>query len=235
MWLLTLSSDIVSQLRQMFQADAEDEDSLRSRHEGVMSVTEKMLLWDSKPPDHSAEAINTRDCFQGVEEDIEEGISHPELPTYGRAIIQSRAYEWLIQRLLNESSFHWGDSQPRIMDEIRHAIMRVFPTGRISKDHDPGIHQAEFRISRYQLLKRYLRERERRGTFLDLEALAVLSTTVVLIGSSDDHIQATTVEEYIDQTWGQDKELLTTFRSTVARELYSTHSNSSEYLLTVTH
>jgi hypothetical protein len=185
-----------------------------------MSIAEKMLMWETKPLNSCLEVVDPSDCFQGVGEDINESTSHPELPTYSRMILQSRAYEWLIQHLLKEASFHWGASQPRLMvGGIRRAIMSGLPTGRISKDRDPSIHQAEFRIPLQKLKRRLLREMERRSADLDWETV---STAVVLVSSSDDCIQATTVEEYIGQTWGEDRELLAVFRTTLAHRFGST-------------
>jgi len=188
-----------------------------------MSVVEKMLLWSSKPEDKDYPRT-PEDAFQGVE-DLDDGGSHPEASTYGRAILQSKEYGWLIQQLLRESSFHWGAGRRTMVDEIRHTIMNGLPrTGKVSKIRDPCVHHAEFRIPWPQLRQRLLRERKRTGAGWSGVTVA---STVVLVSSPDDCILATSVGEYIDRTWGDDRQLLAKFGATLERELGSTHSHDS--------
>ena len=215
----TLHSNIASQLRQMLQVNPEDDEVSCRDWQGGMSVTEKMRMWASKPQDLDATPVDASECFQGVGEDVDERTNDPALLTYGRAILQSKAYEWLIQRLLKESSFSWGHG-PRIMvDEIRSSILRSLPAGRISKNRDPDIHRAEFRMPLSQVRQRLFRENQKTGTTWDWKDV---STTVVLVSSSDDCILAIRVEEYIDQTWSKDMGLLTKFRVALEQALSDT-------------
>ncbi len=200
----------------MFQAKVEDDEVTHRDWQGGMSVTEKMRMWASKPDDLDTTLVDVSECFQGVEEDVDERTSDPELPTLGRAILQSKAYEWLIQHLVKESSFCWGQG-PRIMvDEIRSAILRGLPAGRISKNRDPDIHRAEFRMPLPQFSQRLLRDYQRTGNAWNWKDVY---GAVVLVSSSDDCIVATRVEEYIGQTWSKDMELLTKFRVALKQAL----------------
>jgi hypothetical protein len=212
----------------MFQPESEDDEVPCRDQQGGMSVTEKMRMWASKPRDLDTTPVDASECFQGVEEDADEKTTDPELPTYGRAILQSKAYEWLIQHLLKKSSFSWGHG-PRILDEIRSAILTGLPAGRISKNRDPYIHRAEFRMPLPQFRQRLLRESQRATTAWGWKDV---STAVVLVSSSDGDdgcILATRVEEYIDQTWGKDRELLTKLRNALQRDLYDTDASAGTW------
>ncbi|KAK4038556.1 hypothetical protein C8A01DRAFT_17395, partial [Parachaetomium inaequale] len=212
---------IASQLRQSLRADSEDHEVSSRDRQGGMSVMEKMGMWASKPQDLEIAPVDDSECFQAI---IEE--DDPELPTYGRAILQSKAYEWLIQHLLKQSSFSWGHG-PRIVDEIRSAILNGLPARRISQNRNPDIYRAEFRMPLPQLRQRLLRESQRAGTAWDWKDV---SAAVVLVSSSedDDCILATRVEEYIDQIWGKDGELLTKFCAALGRELSGTDAGKRD-------
>ncbi|KAK3896905.1 hypothetical protein C8A05DRAFT_20226, partial [Staphylotrichum tortipilum] len=210
--------EIASHLRQLFQPESEANDPSRLRNVDGMSVAEKMRLWSSKPDGDDPSPI-PKDAFQGVEDldmdtDTDGIASPPEVSAYSRAILESEEYQWLIQHLLKESSFHWGPG-PRIMvDEIRHSIMNGLPSGRISKRLDPPVHRVEFRISWPPLRRRILRERNKRrlGSSGDWDTI---SSTVVVVGSSDGSALVTTVREYMDRTWGSHAELLGKFIAAV--------------------
>jgi hypothetical protein len=199
------SSHIAFQLRHLFQVQSQDEDVLCRDSQGGMSVTEKMDLWASKPLDLETTPADS-ERFEGVSDD----------PDYGRKILQSKAYEWFIQRLLKESSFYWGHGPPmKIVREIRHNILSSLPAARISRRRDPDIHRVEFIIPPSQLGRRLLWEsRKWAATAWDWKDL---STITVLVGSPDDCLLATSVGEYIDQTWGDNRELLREFQAALER------------------
>ena len=188
-------SDIAFQLRQLFQTQPQDEDvSCRDSQEG-MSVEEKMDMWASKPQDLKTTSTASG-RFQGILDD----------PNYGRAILQSKAYEWFIQRLLKESSSYWGHGpQMSVVRKIFLDILRDLPAERFSKGRGPGIHRAVFIMPWSQLRGRLSWD------WKDLPAMAVL------VGSPDDCLLATSVGEYIDQTWGDNRGLLREFQAALKR------------------
>ncbi len=214
--------DIASQLRGLFQRESDADSASRPGDQRGMSVGEKMLLWSTKP-DEGDYPTTPDDAFQGVD-DLDDSPDHPEVSTYGRAILESKEYGWFIQQLQRESSFHWGPG-PRIMvDELRHTIMAGMPT-RVSRKQDPCVHKAEFRFAWPRLRRQLLREPK---TVTDSWSLDpswdgwgwdFVTGTVVLVGSSDGRILATTVKEYIDKTWGGETELLKKFRDALEGEL----------------
>ncbi len=220
---MNANREIASHLRQLFQPESEADDPSRLRNEDGMSLVEKIRLWSSKPDRDEDPLRIPEDAFQGVEDldmnmDTDGTTGPPEVPAYTRAILESEEYQWLIQHLLKESSFHWGPG-PRIMvDEIRHSITNGLPSGRISKKLDPSVHRVEFRISWPPLRRRILRERSKRrlGSSGDWDTI---SSTVVIVGSSDGSALVTTVREYMDRTWGSHAELLDKFIGAIRREL----------------
>jgi hypothetical protein len=212
----------------MLQPESQDDGVSCRDMQGGMSVTEKMCMWASKPQDLDTTLVDASECFQGFEEDADEKATDPELPTYSRAILQSKAYEWLIQHLLKKSSFFWGHGR-RILDEIRCAILTGLPAGRISKNRDPDIHRAEFRMPLPQLKQWLLRESQRTTTAWGWKDVY---SAVVLVSSSDGDdacILATRVGEYIDQTWGKDRESLTKLWNALTRELCEVDASAGEY------
>jgi hypothetical protein len=200
----------------------DEEEVLRREYQTGMSVNEKMLLWAKKPQD-LVEPINPSECFQGVEEREEDDrTSNSEVLTYSRTILRNKAYRWMVQQLLKELSFHWGYG-PRIMvDEIRSAIINGLPTGRVSKHRDPQAHRVEFQVPWARLHQRMLWERKNmRAGHWSPWNWGQISKSMVLVSPSEDSILATTVVEYVAQTWGQSRELLTKFLMVLERELCS--------------
>lgn len=214
---------IASQLRQLLQPESEADDPSRLWDEDGMSLAEKMRLWSSKPDDDDDPPPIPEDAFQGVEDldmEMNDTTSPLEVSAYSRAILESEEYKWLIQYLLKESSFHWGPG-PRVMvDEIRHSIASGLPGGRISKRLAPPAYRVEFRISWPLLRRRILRERSKRRIGLSGDWDAI-SSTVVVVGSSDGSALVTTVREYMDRTWGSYAELLGKFGAAIEWELGS--------------
>lgn len=191
----------------MFRADLEDEDSPARKSQDGMSLSEKMMLWQNQSMNSNPATVD--DLFLGVEGDIDEHTNHPELATYSRAILQSNAYEWFIQRLLKQSSLHWGsEAAATATRDIRRAVMNGLPSGRISKSRDPAVLRVEFQLPIERLSERLALETQKNRTRLALEAG---SRAVVLVSSADDCIQAMSVAEYIEQTWGVDVGLLRAF------------------------
>ena len=99
---------------------------------------------------------------------------------------------------LKESSIHWDESQPRIMiQEIRQKILKKLLTGTISKDLVPSTYKVAFHLP-WGLLKLGLKKKDDRCL---ISLGCGLSECIVLTCSSMDQVQATTVKQYLDQTW----------------------------------
>ncbi|GAB1318464.1 hypothetical protein MFIFM68171_08674 [Madurella fahalii] len=180
--------DIARHVRQMFQRGGED-DCPRKPH-GEMSVAGNILTWDSSPSSQIIEHVNVSERFEGLEEDLEEA-------SLDRRIIGG-PYKLLIEDLLKESSLDWGESQLWTMDTIRHQIMSSIPTTEFRLRWPYYIHAAEFRIPWQHVKQRLLREKYNRNVGI----WDAMPTTVVLVSSSNDVTQATTLKEYVCQTWG---------------------------------
>jgi hypothetical protein len=94
--------------------------------------------------------------------------------------------------------------------------MNGLPTGRVSKHRNPHVHRAEFQVPWAQLHQRMLWERKRAVRRWNWDQIF---KSMVLVSPSEDRILATTVDEYVVQTWGQNRELVTRFLIALEREL----------------
>jgi hypothetical protein len=163
-----------------------------------MSLLDKMGMWgrnSNKDKTH----CDISDLFEGVDDCEDEDSDQAELSVYRKAIVNSAAYEWLIASLIRESSFHWDESQPRIMvDEVRHTILTQIPTGTISKRQAPCKHSASFELPWRTLEQRLEEECVNRG--IATLGLAIPGSVVATCSSSD-QIQISTVRQYMEQTW----------------------------------
>lgn len=183
--------------------DDADEDKLKtdgSRQAAGMSIDDKMTMWGARSREEPREPESS-DCFVGVSEDEidqHEAVTQPELSLYKQTILDSPAYQWLVDSLFRESSFHWDDTQPRILVEVRQKIVDELPTGVISRKREPNNHKVTFQLSWRALQDRLQYERSIRN----VGPRDALFTSIVFTGSSDHEIQATTVEQYLVQTWG---------------------------------
>ncbi|KAL2258659.1 hypothetical protein VTK26DRAFT_7959 [Humicola hyalothermophila] len=207
-FVYTRHRTIACELRRMFYAEVEDEKPSFLKPQDGMSLAEKMVMWQAQAScdSPSPSPVDFSEFFQGLEEDPEEGAHHAEVQTYSRAILQSKAYEWLIRHILKHSSLDWGNGgAPTICRCIRRAIMDDLPSGRIIKNEGPVVYHVEFQLPRGSLIPRFLLEREKRTSS---PLWNVWPGAVVLVGSSDDSILAITVREYINQAWGLGEELL---------------------------
>lgn len=172
---------------------------LESHREDGMSLHDKMSIWGRKSGNDEHKVDNS-DRFVGVEdfeeEEEEEDENNAELSAYSKAIMNSTAYEWLIARLLKESSFHWDESQPRIMiQDIRQKILNKLPTGAISKNRAPSTYNVAFHLP-WGPSK--LGSENKKCPILPGQ---ILSECIVLTCSTADHVQVTTARQYLDQTW----------------------------------
>ncbi|KAK4167959.1 hypothetical protein QBC43DRAFT_310533 [Cladorrhinum sp. PSN259] len=217
-FVYTRHREIAAELRQMFNLEQEEEAEVdeTSKPKDGISFTEKILAWLDRPDRQSPEPVDASEQFEGVEDDLDLPSNHAELPLYSQKIFQSKAYKFLIEDLLKESTLQWGESRLWTADAIRHRIMAGFPPTKISKNRDPCIHDIEFQIPQQGIKQRLQTEMERRGVGIREAMLAA----VVLVSSSDDAIQVTTLEEYVKQTWGlRDMSLFDIIGGLLAEEL----------------
>lgn len=188
-------------LKTLIFGDEDDDDAETNRccqAEG-MSINDKMILWGARSQDDPREPESS-DRFVGVaEDDYEHDTTQPDLSLYTQMILGSQPYQWLIGRLLRESRFHWDNTQPRIMvDEVRQRIMGELPTGVISSKREPNNHSVTFQLRWRPIRIRLDYER----CFLTAGPGDALARSLVFTSSSAHEIQATTVEQYLTQTWG---------------------------------
>ena len=89
--LILDSSEITTQLQNMFTGQEETDGANRSRD--GMSVTEKMLLWQRQPNDDcQPNTPAALDLFEGVKDEVEdEPVNNTELPLYSALILDSQA------------------------------------------------------------------------------------------------------------------------------------------------
>ncbi|GAB1318386.1 hypothetical protein MFIFM68171_08596 [Madurella fahalii] len=192
--------EIAAMLKSLIFGDEDDgeAETSRSRRAEGMSIADKMILWGAKSQDDPGEPESS-DRFVGVEDDYEHGATQPDLSLYTQMILGSQPYQWLIGSLLRESSFHWDDTQPRIMvDEVRQRIVCELPTGVISSKREPSSHTVTFQLKWRPIHDRLQHEQSVHGVGLG----DALVGSIVLTSSSAHEIQATTVEQYLIQTWG---------------------------------
>ena len=179
----------------LHDVDADD----RGQALGVMPLADKMaILWGRQRPEVHTD--DTAERFVGVEDvdgDLDE--DHPQLSMYTRTIFDSEAYACLLQRLQTASSLHWGEFKTGL-NELRLQVLSALPTGTISSRGSPDSHIATFRLQRLPLERRVRYECQNQIPGRERH----ISEFVVLTRSSVDQIQATTVKEYLEQTWGME-------------------------------
>ena len=181
----------------MFCPDSEELQDLSKHSENGMSLVDKMSLWGQKS-DVDGFILGTSDLFEGVPDEEDQDVNPTEVLRYNKAIFSSGAYQWLIASLLRESHFHWDESHSRVMvDEIRQKILEKLPTGTISKKRGPKVYKVGFRLPWESLELRLKSEGSKRG----ISPGRAIHDTVVLTCSSTDQIQATTIKQYLKQTW----------------------------------
>jgi hypothetical protein len=157
-----------------------------------MSIDEKINLWRISD-DTSCREIDSNDLIGGVEDNIDAGFSDES-----RAIISSSAYAWFLESIVKASSFHWDESEPRLMFEsIRGQILGKFPTGKISRNERPSTYQVSFKLP-WDSIKMALIEK---NATLKFSLGDYLLNFLVFTASSRSQVQASTIGQYLSQTW----------------------------------
>ena len=166
-----------------------------------MSLLDKMSLWDDmareEGPNLTADELfegvgeeDRRDEEDGEDEEQAKVITEPQdLDQYSRLIYGSTAYEWLITKLKKTCELQWSTNGAAI-DNIRHEILRRFPSRRVSKRRAPDNHLATFQLTFEWPLARIHGVSCTNG----IHDLAVVTRCV-------NGAQASTVEEYFAQAW----------------------------------
>ncbi|KAK4198043.1 hypothetical protein QBC40DRAFT_332113 [Triangularia verruculosa] len=178
-----------------------------------MSLEDKMAMWCATEGDASEPDDDVVDQLQGLDdhkedlddpkEDLDELSTRIERSKHMQIILKSTAYEWLLQRLLRELSFHQGDAESRlVLMNVREIITESLPTGVISKRRRPTSYQVAFQLSWTPFRVRL--ELVKNSGHLEGETRGVLSHCIVFTSSANHEIQATTVEQYLVQTWASD-------------------------------
>lgn len=190
-------SQISQQLQTLIQHATEDSTEARSKASDSMSLNDKMELWSRRSADEPSKT-GFSELFEGVEDEDEEeedSISDAEVLVYSRTVFTSTAYDWLVQSLLKQSTFHWDNLQPRTMiDGVQQPILRNLPSKTISKRRDPTSYGTSFWLPWRPISQRIKEEQTTR-------VATPISEITTLTASSVDQSQVTTVKEYFDQTW----------------------------------
>jgi hypothetical protein len=146
---------------------------------------DKTFIWEKEPQDHQR---TKKDSGCVIEDEHEykvviDGLGQLDSSLDTEGVVESEAFEWLVRGLLRQSCYRLDEKQlrpvvsQRIVDEIPTSTM-------ISSQDAPKSYKVIFQLP-WDTLR----------TDLQLES-------VIFTSSSDFEIQATTVEDYLDQTWG---------------------------------
>jgi hypothetical protein len=190
--LINFTREVIAQLEVMFNQEEDDEPDRTQGHDRDMSVIDKMRMWTSKAgQDHSVHS--KEELFEGVKDEEEDAIDQSELSAYHNIIVDSPAYQWLLTNLSNEFLLQSWTTEPR----IRQRILDKLPTGTISKQRSPDIHEFTFELE----LNNAMQESILNG-FPQHRRLSNRSfrSFFVLTGSPWE-AQGLTVEQYLAQTW----------------------------------
>ncbi|KAK4221306.1 hypothetical protein QBC38DRAFT_377349 [Podospora fimiseda] len=201
---------ISSQLRRVLQDIDSDNDSNPGRHEwSGMSLVDKMSLWGKKAEEEQQTNFKEGELFIGVEEedddddDLDTDDASPLPSAFAKEILQSRAYTGLIERIMRELSLHRADTEcfPD-SQSIKATILSQLPTGTISKNRPPQTYTATFHLP-WAVSDAALDATEKRPPCL-ISPGEDLAKRIVLVLSASDRVQATTVRQYLEQTWPLD-------------------------------
>ncbi|KAM0810054.1 putative C2H2-type domain-containing protein [Seiridium cardinale] len=100
----------------------------------AMSLADKISLWERG---QQYDAIDQSDRFKGVVDlEDDELLSTAELSVYSKAILESRAYEWLLSTMRNKVVLEWGNSLNAI-NKTRQAVLLMLRPGTISSKKAP--------------------------------------------------------------------------------------------------
>lgn len=155
-----------------------------------MSLSDKISLWDRKAVEDCLVHSST-EVFEGVPDD-EAILEDVDIRGYQTLIYSSIAYDWLLSRL--KLDLYFGDPGQDSMTKIRACILAKLPTGRISRTRAPQDHQVTFELS-----MRPVGLMEDKGGSND-QAELINPDAIVLTGFPN-YMQATSVSQYISQTW----------------------------------
>jgi hypothetical protein len=116
----------------------------------------------------------------------------PELPAYKEFICKAPAYEWLLQSIRKELLLNVAEANVRA--NIRQTILDCLPkTHRVSRKESPNIHTATFTVEWDPCS--FLQEQE-----YSESPEEVVERAIAITGSHKD-AQATTIVQYLSQTW----------------------------------
>ncbi|KAG7040038.1 hypothetical protein JMJ77_0010278 [Colletotrichum scovillei] len=162
-----------------------------------MSVEDKMSLWEEQknpnctpPPQHTQLKEDTRDRIESSTRQIEY-----------EAILESRAFNWLLNHLERQASLWWDDNDLGIcvQEEIQRKVMNLFAL-EIDERHTSEIQKIKFQLLDWPLLgigsdKQHLQHNDKTKP---LRQVTLESAVVVCCA---DKSQVVTIRDYMDQTW----------------------------------
>ncbi len=170
----------------------DDWSTTRNLDSDIMSLLEKMTLWNSKAAmDEEPNIPYPNAQFEGVEDDEDESISLAKLSAYCNVIFKSGALSSLVSRLRTRSLLQWESDgvEDLAVNEIRRKILAALPSGKISKRQQPREHQITFRLQWGHIIARRPWQDQRTR----------VETVVITVCSGK--AQMASVEQYTSQTW----------------------------------
>ncbi|KAK1449109.1 hypothetical protein CMEL01_08424, partial [Colletotrichum melonis] len=190
------SRDIATRLDSMIlsvEASAEDADEIVEARRDNMLLSDKMALWISKATGTET-SVNDDELFVGVT-DVEATIDAPALFEYNKTVTESDSFEWLIESLRRELTlkrdFDESEGCNRC-EMIRRKVIESLPTGKISKNRPPTTHSVAFRVPGWAPFRSF-------EWYTFGRDWSVTSAVVVTYCSGD--AQASTIVDYMRQTW----------------------------------
>jgi hypothetical protein len=190
--------DVATKLEAILQQE-DDVDSKSGRKiTDMMSLSDKMSMWESKAGADQLDPGKNDDLFTGVEDTQDEYPELADLPLYNRIILASAAYKWFVANLQKELVLQWSETQPYTMiEDIRRKILDELPTGRISKRRAPCAYKVKFDVEWLNETEQTFLRKISEQSIESKESCADLFTTT----GGVEEAQALTIEKYLDQTW----------------------------------
>ncbi|KAI0460075.1 hypothetical protein F5B21DRAFT_453141 [Xylaria acuta] len=171
------------------------EPKLNVSEKRVMPLVDKMSLWTKG--DRQIGENDRSDHLAGIDDlKNDKPLSTPELPIYRKAILDSPAYEWLLNTMKNKLALEWGSTDNGV-DKIRGTILRTLRPRKICSSEPPKTFTTTvvFQRGLLELLQDQLR------TANGSERVSSLANIRVLSFSGGTDLQLSTIEQYIHQVW----------------------------------
>jgi len=173
------------------QADEEHQHIETLRGVDGIHWQEKISGWVTTDSDALEDPTRSPESFHLEDEIDDEDYSISQFSEARKFLIESQAYQWLVERL--QAELHLTSRTGRVLNEIRSQILRVLGANPIHSGYNINHNTAEFKLmwSPMDFLKRQ---------FSSTPA-PILGDIIVLNGTEVD-AQCSTCRHYVQQIWG---------------------------------